>query len=281
MTRAGPDIERDPFRERSGRIRGWSARVLGARIEFSSNSSTLLTLAKEAFANVPAHRWPGGTSQTLRVTLDHVRGGARPAWSTPPKPVLSSGAGVVCGHVDSANFAIVNAGARSAWIQVGDSMLNHRQLLRYELIEFSAITLATRAQGLVPLHAGCVGAKGRGVLLIGASGAGKSTLTLHAALGGLDFLAEDSVFVQPGTLHASGLSSFTHACEESLDLIANPRVRRAVRRMPRIERRSGVRKREIDLRHADVRLAAAPLRIVTTVVLSARRARGLERICNR
>jgi hypothetical protein len=274
VKRAPPDIERDPFHERGERVWTWSTRVLGARVEFSGNSRELLDVAREAFAGVPAHRWPGAGRMTLRITLRHRRENARPAWRMPPKAVLSSGAGVVCGHIDSSNFMIVNMAEDSALIQVGNAMLRHRQLLRYELVEFAAITLATRAQGLVPLHAGCVGAHGRGVLLLGASGTGKSTLTLHAALGGLEFLAEDSVFVQPATMRASGLSAFTHAREDSLGLIADRQVQRAARHAPCIERRSGVRKREIDLRQAAVRLAPKPLRIVATVVLSTRSARG-------
>src|SRR4029079_19173948 len=116
------------------------------------------------------------------------------------------------------------------------------------------ITLATRSQQLVALHAGCVGAEGRGVLLLGPSGAGKSTLALHAALGGLEFLAEDSVFVQPRTLRATGLSAHVHTRQTGLRLIADPAVRRALRRAPSIRRRSGVRKHEFDLRGAATRL---------------------------
>lgn len=177
-------------------------------------------------------------------------------------------------HVDAANFAIVDPRHARAFVQVTDGMLRHGSLLRYELIEFAVINLATRAQGLVPLHGGCVGANGRGILLLGASGSGKSTLTLHAALDGLDFLAEDSLFVQPATLRATGFSAYVHAREEALKLIPDAEVRAELRRAPRIQRRSGVRKREIDLRHGLANLAPQPLRIVATVVLSSRNARG-------
>jgi hypothetical protein len=269
-----PDIPRDPFREQKARALRWHARVLGARFEFSSDSVELLSIAQEAFARVPQHRWPRATRRTLRVTLRHTRDGRSAAWSAPPKPVLSSGAGLFCGHIDARNFMVADPHAARALIQVDDSMLRHRQLVRYELIEFAAITLATRAQGLVSLHAGCVGLRGRGILLLGSSGSGKSTLALHAALGGLEFLAEDSVFVQPATLRATGFSAYVHAREESLALIGDSHVRKAVARAPRIQRRSGVRKHEIDLRLGSARLAPKPLRIVATVVLSARRARG-------
>jgi hypothetical protein len=271
---ASVDIPEDPFGEKGRRAMRWRARVLGASIEFSSNRRELLRIAREAFARVPPLRWPHETRRTLRISLQHVKENESPRWTRPPKPVLSSGAGLLCAHIDACNYVIIDTRSASALVQVGDSMLSHRQLVRYEMIEFAAIMLATREQGLVALHAGCVGAGGRGVLLLGASGTGKSTLTLNAALDGLDFLAEDSVFVHPETLRATGLSAYTHAREDALALIGDPRLRRAARRAPRIERRSGVRKREIDLRDGPARLASAPLRIVSTVVLSARPARG-------
>jgi hypothetical protein len=267
------DIPPDPFREKRPRSLRWCAQVLGAKVEFSSDSRELLRIAQEAFARVPQHRWPRGARRTLRISLERARG-VSPTWTTPPKPVLSSGAGLLCAHIDSINFVIVDPGAARALVQVGDSMLRHRRLVRYEMIEFAAIMLATREQKLVALHAGCVGASGRGVLLLGASGAGKSTLSLRAALDGLDFLSEDSVFVQSATLQASGLSAFTHAREDALQLIDDRRARQAARRAPRIQRRSGVQKREIDLRTNGARLAPKPLRIVSTVVLSAQPPNG-------
>jgi hypothetical protein len=270
------DMPRDPFGEARRRALTWRTRVLGARVEFTSNSRDLLTIAQEAFARVPQHRWSREAGRTLRISLQHVREPESSPRAKPPRPVLTSGAGLLCAHIDSNNFVIVDPRAASALVQIGGSMLRHRPLARYEMIEFAAIMLAMREQGLVGLHAGCVGTRGRGVLLLGASGAGKSTLTLNAALDGLEFLAEDSVFVQPATLRATGLSAYTHARDEALGLIAHPGLRRAARRAPRIERRSGVRKREIDLRGGPARLAPAPLRIVATVVLSARPARGRE-----
>ena len=265
---------RDPFGETGARLLRWRACVLGARLEFSSNSRELLAIAREAFARQPQHRWPRGAPPTLRVNFKLVPEDSAAKRALPPKPGLSSGAGLLCAHIDSQNFAVVDPAGGRALVQVGESTLRHRQLVRYELVEFAAITLATRAQGLVPLHGGCVGARGRGVLLLGSSGSGKSTLALHAALDGLEFLAEDSVFVHPTTMCATGLSAYVHARGDAVKLIRDQRARHAVGRAPRIQRRSGVRKHEVDLRHGLVRLAHAPMQIVATVVLSARRARG-------
>jgi hypothetical protein len=268
------DISRDPFRERRTASWRWRVRVLGANVEFSSNSRELMAVARQAFARVPQHTLPSVGRRVLRIELHHAHAERATDWINPPKPALSSADGLLFGHVDAQNFVVVDPGNARAFIQVIDDMLLHRHLLRCELIEFAAITLATRAHGLVPLHAGCIGVRGRGVLLLGSSGSGKSTMALHATLNGLDFLAEDSVFVQPKTLLATGLSAYVHARADGLRLIADAAVRRAMGRAPQILRRSGVRKREIDLRGARTALAPQPLQIVATVLLSGRRARG-------
>jgi hypothetical protein len=89
-------------------------------------------------------------------------------------------------------------------------------------------------------------------------------------LEGLDFLAEDSVLVDPNGL-ATGVANFLHVRPDSLRFLEDA-GRAALRRSPVIRRRSGVEKFEIDLRRPQYRLAAAPLRIGAVVFLSPRRA---------
>jgi hypothetical protein len=156
---------------------------------------------------------------------------------------------------------------------VNRAFLEHPYHLRYELMEFAVYTLAARARSLVPLHGGCIGKQGRGVLLLGDSGAGKSTLAMLSLYQGFDFLAEDAVFVEPRTLRATGISNFLHVRHEATRWLT-PSQRRQVKAAPRIERRSGVRKYEMDLRQAPFRLARTPLKISALVFLSTRFARG-------
>jgi hypothetical protein len=122
-------------------------------------------------------------------------------------------------------------------------------------------------QGLVSLHAACVGRDGRGVLLMGSSGAGKSTVTLQCLLQGLDFLSEDAVFVAPDSLLATGIANFLHIPADSLRWIERDAAA-AIRRSPVIRRRSGVRKFEFDLRRGIFRLAPSPLQISAVIFLS-------------
>ncbi|MBV9912026.1 MAG: hypothetical protein JOZ93_05585 [Sinobacteraceae bacterium] len=121
----------------------------------------------------------------------------------------------------------------------------------------------------MPLHAACFGNGRRGLLLMGQSGAGKSTLMLHALQHGFDFLAEDSVLVRPRDLLATGLGSFLHLRADVTRFLPAGELRRRILRAPTIQRRSGVRKFEIDLRRLAVPLARHPLQLCAVVFLSA------------
>jgi energy-coupling factor transporter ATP-binding protein EcfA2 len=169
---------------------------------------------------------------------------------------------------------VLSPAERAALGVVSQDMLRFPYHSRYELFEFAVFTLAARAQGLVPLHAGCVGRGGRGLLLVGSSGSGKSTVALHSLLNGFDFLTEDSTFVQPDTMLATGIANFLHVRADSLRFLAPAAAAAAsIRKSPVIRRRSGVDKFEFDLRRSPYRLAAAPLRIAAVVLLKADSAR--------
>jgi hypothetical protein len=176
--------------------------------------------------------------------------------------------------MESANFMAVAPQERSALVVVSPDMLRFPYYVRYELLEFAVYMLAARVQGLVPLHAACVGSAGHGILLLGASGAGKSTLSLHCVLQGLDFLAEDSVLVKADGLLATGVANFLHVRRDSLRFLTADSRADVMRNSSVIRRRSGVEKLEMDLRRPQYRLAPAPLRIGAVVFISPKRAGG-------
>jgi hypothetical protein len=120
----------------------------------------------------------------------------------------------------------------------------------------------------MPLHAASVSRDGRGLLLIGPSGSGKSTVGLHCLLRGFDFVSEDSVFVTPDTLLATGVANFLHVRRDSLRFLAKTSHAAQIRKCPVIRRRSGVRKFEVDLRQRGYRLAAAPVDVAAVVFTS-------------
>ena len=274
-----PDTDADPFRERSGPMYSVRKEILGGDFRFDSASSALLQVVETAYAGLPPHRLPG-TVPEFRIELRLLPRCALPQ-RTEPLPVrMQSGNGLLCGVMDASNYVVLAPEQRQALVVASENMLDRPYHLRYELVEFAVFTLATRGLGLVPLHAACVGRLGRGVLLLGASGAGKSTLALHSLLDGLDFLAEDAVFVQPETLLATGVANYLHVQADTLRHVDDGVVRRWVDRSPRIHRRSGVEKFEVDLRDGPGRLASAPLDLVGAVFVSVEAADDADTLLN-
>ena len=261
------DAYADPFCERFVRHATMHKQLLGGRFRFESSSQALLDLVEAAYGDLPAHRLPTATPE-FRIELRLVAGQPLPRAAEPPPVKMQSGAGLLCGMVDASNYVVVSPAQRRALVVASADMLDFPYHLRYELIEFAVFILATRGQGLVPLHGACVGRDGRGVLLLGASGAGKSTLALHSLLHGLDFLSEDAVLVQPETLLATGVANYLHVKADALGFVDDPEMQRWIREAPVIRRRSGVEKFEANLRQVYGRLAPTPLELVGVVFLS-------------
>ena len=267
---ATPDISTDPFRERRREVRRATLQLLGARFVFESESAELMRLVDWAYAGLPRHTL---SARVPRLAVRLVLGGsARSRNSNDPAPLaMSSGVGFLCGASPKTSMTAIYPSGRAAVVVIERELLRFPYHLRYELIEFAVFTLAARVQNLVPLHAACVGSGGRGLLLLGASGAGKSTAMLHCALAGLDMVSEDSLFVTPDTLRATGVANFLHIRRESLRFL-QAREAAELRRSPTIRRRSGVEKLEIDLRQPRFRLASRPVELVGVVELCPRRA---------
>jgi hypothetical protein len=271
-----PDIQADPFGERSVPAGRRQLQLMGGRFHFESNSAELLRLVDAAYEGLPAHRFsPRPPRFRVKLILASSPGRRMPASAraprrprAPPIPMLN-GAGFLGCATDNSTFVVLSPEDRTALIFVSKDMLRLPYHVRYELIEFAILTLASRAQQLVPLHAACVGHGGRGVLLMGASGAGKSTVALRCLTEGFEFLAEDSVFVEPNSMRGTGTANFMHIRSDSLAWL-EPRIRGLIRKSPVILRRSGVRKYEINLRGGEFNLAERPLKIVAVAFLSAR-----------
>ena len=259
----------DPFHERTRR-RTHTHHVLGSRVRFVSESAELLGLADEAFGRLPRN---GGAhdSPPFMIRLVPVASDARDSHRA---LTLAAGASWLCGSVGDSAFAVMSPGERSALVGIPPRLLRQRYNARYELVEFAALTLLARARALVPLHAAAVVCDGRCVLLLGDSGAGKSTFCLHAMYAGLKLLSEDSVFLTRDARFAAGVPGFLHLRPDAT------RWLRGAPRAPRVDaasfirRRSGIRKLEIDLRHARLPLAASPVRLGAVVVLEGRAAGG-------
>jgi len=117
--------------------------------------------------------------------------------------------------------------------------------------------------------------------LLGASGAGKSTLALHSLLEGLEFVAEDAVFVQPQNMLATGVANYLHVKSDALRFVEDHQARRWITEAPTIRRRSGVKKFEADLRQSPGRLATDPMEIIGAVLVSSESADDPTRLLHR
>jgi hypothetical protein len=254
----------DPFGEQSPAGFSLYKQILGGRFRFDSNSEALLGVVGAAYGGLPEHRLPLSLPELhIELRLVSRAPSARPA--EPPPVMMQSGGGMLCGVMDAANYVVMAPEQQRALVVASEDMLGNPYHLRYELIEFAVFVLAARALGLVPLHGACVGRHGRGVLLLGGSGSGKSTLALCSLLEGLDFLAEDAVFVQPQSLLATGVANYLHVTADTLAFVDNEAARRWITQAPLIRRRSGVQKFEPDLRRGFGALAASPLMLGSVV----------------
>jgi hypothetical protein len=270
--RVDPGIEADPYGEGAPAPVRKAFNLLGGRFRFESNSKELLALVEAAYAGLPTQLF-SPTPKAFRVKLmltpaprSSIRRRAR---QTQPPPIsMLHGAGFLGSATPSSTFVVLSPKERAGLVSVSADMLRFPYQLRYEAIEFAVFTLACRAQGLVPLHAACVGLDGRGILLMGSSGAGKSTVALQCLMEGFDFLSEDSVFVAPRSMRATGAANFLHVRADALRWLGQSRVRSIVSRSPVIQRRSGIEKFEVDLRRKEFTLAKAPLKIIGVAFLS-------------
>jgi hypothetical protein len=259
----------DPFGESTPVKLSLRLQLLGASILFESNSGQLLRLVKAAYAGLPGHIL-GKPVPELRIRLQLARAERLPRGRKPAPLVTMGGLGLLGATAGSTNTVVVSPQQRAALIVVTPAMLQSPYYLRYEIIEFAVLTLVTRVQALVPLHAACIGKGDRGVLLIGNSGAGKSTLALQALLRGWDFVAEDAAFVSSETMHATGAANFLHLRANTLRWLKPSETTARIRSSPVITRRSGVRKFEVDLRKVRCRAAPRPLKLMAAVFVSPR-----------
>jgi hypothetical protein len=265
------DIGADPFFERSPYPFVMVKTILGARFRFDSTHPALLEPVEAAYGGLPRDV-PGTPLPAFHVELRLSPRRHGLVGDEPPRVLTQSGAGLICGIMDASNYVIIDHARQRALVVVSEDMLDRPYYVRYELIEFAVFVLAARGMDLVPLHGACLGLDGRGVLLLGASGAGKSTLALHGLLEGMDFVAEDAIFVDPRSMEARGVGNFLHVREDALRFIDEGPMRHWIAHSPTIRRRSGVEKFEADLRQGYGHVATAPLALMGAVFISADKA---------
>ena len=257
----------DPFGEHEPPAFSRMFDVLGGRFEFHGDSEALLAVVDAAYAGLPPQR--RSSEPPFQVRLQSTDGAGFGDRAEPPEAQMRAGAGMFAAMMDADNFAVVAPEQRRGLVAFSSSLLQRFPYhARYELLEFAVFTLASRAQQLVPLHAGCVDIGGVGVLLVGESGAGKSTLALQCLLQGGHLVTEDAAFVHADDLTVMGVANFLHLREDALPWIGDEAMTTRVRLSPVIRRRSGIEKFELDLRQAAGLISPVPAVLGGVVLIS-------------
>src|SRR5579862_2027301 len=170
----------DPFGERRRSRLRERFQLMGGQFHFETDDPPLAHIVRTAYSRLPSHKFAcpaprflvrlalAGT-QSARMQRPRTRAPTHTE-SEPPRVGSFAAGGMLCGAMETANFVTLTPQLRSALLVVSPDMLRFPYHIRYEMLEFAVYVLASRAQGLVPLHAACVGRGGRGILLLGSSG---------------------------------------------------------------------------------------------------------------
>ncbi len=108
----------------------------------------------------------------------------------PPSPTFRAQAHLLVLAADARHFASCDLGKSIAACWVSSSVACRRASFRYHYLEAIVHTLLSY-RDLTPIHASCVAADGRGVLLSAPPGSGKSCLAFACAQAGLTFVSDD------------------------------------------------------------------------------------------
>jgi hypothetical protein len=112
----------------------------------------------------------------------------------PPAPVCRIMYPLLTSFADADNYSIVHLDRNRTQITISRATERHRSYLEYFFLGSAPLShIATRHA--TPVHAGCVGRHGRGILLCGDSGAGKSSLSYACARAGWTYVTDDASYL--------------------------------------------------------------------------------------
>jgi hypothetical protein len=164
---------------------------LGFPLRLSTNCARILEAAEETW---------GDFTQAVEMPPIQVNIGLIEDGSTecPPEPLNRAQRNLMVRIADAANYLVIDIRRSFSFGWLGSAAVSHRNYLRYQIIEASALChIADRYTA--PVHAACVERQGHGVLLCGDSGAGKSSLAYACARAGWTYITDDASYVLHGS----------------------------------------------------------------------------------
>jgi hypothetical protein len=192
----------DPMRRFIPTPHSADLRAMGRTIHLETNSAKILRHMVELFARYPGAP-NGGADFRWRIVLEpDVQ--PRPAW---PRRTAFSDEGLRFAEFGQRNFLAVDLKARTAIAILSESLAQDNPGLTIPFLD-SLFCLTASSLGLTALWANCVARGQRGVLLLGSSNSGKTSAGYLAETFGLDFYADDGVFLELDSQVLRGWSGF-------------------------------------------------------------------------
>lgn len=183
--------------KRQDPLRRFTATPLAADLQFmqrtvrlETNSSSLLNLALDFFER-HQHGGMGQGEFLWRVICESdplVK-------STDVSLSAFSGPGLRYVNIGQRGFLAVDLNRRKATAFLADAFVEGRARFRHRPPLDILFCLTAPSLGLIPLSGGCVGVEDRGVLVFGPPNSGKTTACYLAANQGLEFHADQVVFL--------------------------------------------------------------------------------------
>lgn len=176
--------------------------VMGRTIRLETNDERVLEHAVELFAPYPGS--PGGRAQFLWRILVQPGPQMSPPW---PKRSAFSDPGLRLVQFGQSNFLAVDLEAREAIGYLAEGLAEDQHGLTCPFID-TIFYLTAGSLGLVSLTATCVALGQKGLLVMGPPDSGKTTASYLAAKVGLDFHADQAIFLEVGSAGVSAWGDF-------------------------------------------------------------------------
>ena len=214
---------------------------LGFALDLWTNHRDVVEAADESWGG--CHKTFDEEPLELRVLVTNGRSESKPA-----PPTFRGQGHLLVLAADAHNFASCDLERSIAACWVSSSVAQRRACLRYHYLEAIVHTLLSY-RDLTPIHASCVAANGRGVLLAGPPGSGKSSLAFACAMAGLTFVSDDvsyllrngddrTVLGRPQYIrlqpHARALFSELATYPDSFDIDGQPMMEVATAKLPNV-----------------------------------------------
>lgn len=164
--------------------------LMGRTVRVESNNNSLLDMAQYFFQS-HQHGRPSRPEFVWRLIIESDKS----AESAAVPLSAFSDIGLRCLNIGRRSFLAVDLFKREAAGFLAEEFLGDQARFRHRPPLDILFCMTASSLGLVSLSGGCVGANGRGVMVFGAPNSGKTTSCYLAARSGLEFHADQVVFI--------------------------------------------------------------------------------------